>query len=65
VSAWENRPHSVGELVSVSEEEFSRLCDFLYRRTGMVFTEAKRYYVERRINDRMAATGAGFAADCG
>jgi len=24
----------------------------------MVFTEAKRYYVERRVNERMAATGA-------
>ena len=34
------------------------MCDFLYRRTGMVFTEAKRYYVERRIVERMTATGA-------
>jgi len=24
----------------------------------MVFTDAKRYYVERRIQDRMRATGA-------
>ena len=43
---------------AITEEEFSRLCDFLYRRTGMVFTETKRYYVERRVTDRMAATGA-------
>ena len=42
----------------ISEQEFSRLSEFLYRRTGMVFTETKRYYVERRIKDRMAATGA-------
>ncbi len=49
----------MGEFASVSEEEFSRLSDFLYRRTGMVFTEAKRYYVERRVNDRMSVTGAG------
>jgi chemotaxis protein methyltransferase CheR len=42
----------------ISEEEFRRLSDFLYRRTGMVFTETKRYYVQRRITDRMAATGA-------
>jgi chemotaxis protein methyltransferase CheR len=41
----------------VSKEEFRRLCEFLYRRTGMVFTEAKRYYVERRISERMQATG--------
>ena len=42
----------------VTEEEFRRLCEFLYRRTGMIFGESKRYYVERRIADRMAATGA-------
>src|SRR5271154_4949773 len=42
----------------LTEEEFRRLCDFLYRRTGMVFTEAKRYYVDRRVVDRMLATGA-------
>jgi len=42
----------------VSAADFSRLCEFLYRRTGMVFTEAKRYYVERRVNERMRATGS-------
>lgn len=46
------------ETKPVSEEDFRRLCEFLYRRTGMIFTEAKRYYVERRINERMSATGA-------
>ncbi len=40
-----------------SEDEFRRLCEFLYRRSGMVFTEAKRYYVVRRLADRMKATG--------
>lgn len=44
---------------AVTDEEFRRLCDFLYRRTGMVFTEAKRYYVQRRVADRMTATGSG------
>jgi chemotaxis protein methyltransferase CheR len=48
----------VDEFAAVTEDEFSRLCEFLYRRTGMVFTETKRYYVERRVNDRMSATGA-------
>jgi len=42
----------------VTPEEFQRLCDFLYRRTGMVFDEAKRYYVERRIQERISATGS-------
>jgi chemotaxis protein methyltransferase CheR len=44
----------VSEPSPVSEEEFRVLCEFLYRRTGMLFTEAKRYYVQRRISDRMA-----------
>ena len=35
----------MSELPAVSEEEFRKVCDFLYRRTGMLFTEAKRYYV--------------------
>jgi chemotaxis protein methyltransferase CheR len=45
----------------VSEEEFQKVCDFLYRRTGMLFASSKRYYVQRRIADRMSALGiAGF-----
>ncbi len=40
----------------VTEDDFRRLTDFLYRRTGMVFNVGKRYYVERRIAERMAAT---------
>lgn len=39
----------------VSEEEFRKTCDFLYRRSGMLFTEGKRYYVQRRIAERMTA----------
>jgi len=42
----------------MTEEEFRRLCEFLYRKTGMVFTEAKRYYVDRRVRDRTLQTGA-------
>jgi len=49
----------VAEFPALTEEEFQRLCDFLYRRTGMIFTEAKRYYVEKRVVERMAATRSG------
>jgi len=48
----------VPEFAALSEEEFRRLCEFLYRRTGILFTEEKRYYVERRVIERMTATGA-------
>jgi chemotaxis protein methyltransferase CheR len=47
----------VAEPEPVTQDEFARLCEFVYRRTGMVFSETKRYYVQRRVNDRMAATG--------
>ena len=39
----------MSEIAPVSEEEFRKVCEFLYRRTGMLFTEAKRYYVQRRV----------------
>jgi chemotaxis protein methyltransferase CheR len=44
---------------ALTEEEYRRLCEFIYRRTGIVFTEAKRYFVDRRVAARMTATGAG------
>lgn len=42
----------------MTEDEFRRLAEFLYRRTGMVFTESKRYYVERRVQERIDATSS-------
>lgn len=45
--------------VPVTEEELQRLCEFLYRKTGMIFGESKRYYVQRRVDERIVATGAG------
>jgi len=53
----------VSENLLLSAAELQRLCTFLYRETGMLFGESKRYYIERRLADRLAATGAGdFAA---
>lgn len=39
-------------------EEYEALCGFLRQRTGLSFGENKRYYVERRVVDRMKAVGA-------
>jgi chemotaxis protein methyltransferase CheR len=50
--------NSVAEPAPVTEEEFRRLSEFLYRRTGMVFTESKRYYVQRRLTERMLVNGS-------
>jgi chemotaxis protein methyltransferase CheR len=50
----------VADIARLNEDEFRRLCEFLYRRTGLVFNEAKRYYVERRVVDRMNATDSAY-----
>ena len=44
--------------ILVTEDDFRRLAEFLYRRTGMVLTEGKRYFVERRLRERMTAVDA-------
>jgi chemotaxis protein methyltransferase CheR len=48
----------MNDVTSLNTEDFQRLSEFIYRRTGMVFTETKRYYVERRVHERMKATGS-------
>ncbi len=41
---------------ALGAEELQRLCQLLYRSTGIAYGEGKRYYVERRLLQRMAAT---------
>ena len=45
----------MAEAEHATEAELRALCEFLYRRSGMLFGEDKRYYVERRLADRMEA----------
>jgi chemotaxis protein methyltransferase CheR len=54
------QPHGFSKKTAVpalTAEELRRFCEFLHRRTGMLFGEAKRYYIERRLSDRIASTG--------
>ena len=44
--------------VSVTRDEVRRLCEFLYRRTGMSFDDSKRYYIDRRLTERIQATAS-------
>jgi chemotaxis protein methyltransferase CheR len=48
----------VEPILSVTDADFARFSEFLYRRTGMLFTPAKRYFVDRRLSERMQATGS-------
>jgi chemotaxis protein methyltransferase CheR len=48
----------VVEAKLLDAEEYRRLCDYLYRHTGMAFTDARRYFLERRVEERMIAAGS-------
>lgn len=48
---------------ALSSSDLQRFCEYLYRRTGMTFGESKRYYIDRRVGERMAATGLRDFAD--
>ena len=41
------------------EEDYRRFCDFFYLRTGIQLGVGKRYFVDRRVAERMEATGIG------
>ena len=44
---------------SIDGSDFVRFCDMFYRSTGIVFGESKRYFVDRRLTDRLLATRCG------
>lgn len=50
-------PSATTEQAHLSAEDLLKVCDFLYRQTGMQFGESKRYYIERRLTDRIVTTG--------
>ena len=57
-SEWQRSEAHGSRAVRVTPEEVRRLCEFLYRRTGMLFDDNKRYYIDRRLIERIAATGS-------
>lgn len=42
----------------ITESDFLKFRDFFYRKTGIHFDESKRYFVDKRLVERMRATGA-------
>jgi chemotaxis protein methyltransferase CheR len=51
------------EMPVLSDDELRRFCEFLYQRTGISYSETKRFYIERRLIDRMERVGTrSFAA---
>ncbi len=43
---------------AITQSDFGKFCEYLYRRTGMSFAENKRYFVDKRVLERMAKTGS-------
>jgi chemotaxis protein methyltransferase CheR len=46
-----------GPTITITQDDFSFFRDFFNRRTGIYFEDTKRYFVDRRLEARIAATG--------
>lgn len=42
----------------ISDEDFQKFREFFYRKTGILFEDSKRYFVDKRLIDRMESTGS-------
>jgi chemotaxis protein methyltransferase CheR len=52
-----DRSGEEGGPARLTADHLQRICEFLYRRTGMSYGETKRYYIERRVAERMERSG--------
>jgi len=48
----------IPERLLISDDDFLRFRDFFYRKTGIMFSEGKRYFVDKRLQDRMIEVNA-------
>jgi len=42
----------------ITEADFKKFTEYFYRKTGIHFDDSKRYFVDKRLVDRIGATGA-------
>src|ERR1700722_15002581 len=42
--------------IAISEDDFLKFQEFFYRKTGIRFEETKRYFVDKRLLERIGAT---------
>jgi chemotaxis protein methyltransferase CheR len=45
--------------VTIGDEDFNKFQEYFYRRTGINFDRGKRYFVDKRLVDRIEATKSG------
>lgn len=44
---------------TITDGDFQKFAEYFYRKTGIHFDDSKRYFVDKRLIDRIAATEAG------
>jgi chemotaxis protein methyltransferase CheR len=44
--------------ISISVEDFQKFREFFYRKTGIQFESSKRYFVDKRLVERIEATAS-------
>lgn len=42
--------------IRISDEDFSKFREYFYRKTGILFDDSKRYFVDKRLLERIEAT---------
>jgi chemotaxis protein methyltransferase CheR len=52
------RAATANRRLTISDADFLKFRDFFYRKTGIHFDDSKRYFVDKRLLDRIDATGA-------
>jgi chemotaxis protein methyltransferase CheR len=45
------------EQINISEEDFQKFREYFYRKTGIQFESSKRYFVDKRLVERIEANG--------
>ncbi|EGW23316.1 CheR family methyltransferase [Methylobacter tundripaludum] len=45
--------------ITISEEDFRKFREYFYRKTGIQFEASKRYFVDKRLVERIEATDSG------
>ena len=48
-----------GNEPAILESDYHKFCVYFYKRTGISFGDKKRYYVDKRLIERIQKTGAG------
>lgn len=48
----------MAETTTISDEDFQKFREYFYRKTGIQFEQSKRYFVDKRLIDRIKATGS-------